>query len=76
MPIIELDEKEQKIPDLKFPVEIKLPSDVLNEASEDVDVVAESVTFHAELKNFYISAEGHLSQAYIEMKQRTLMAVL
>ena len=69
MPIIELDEKEQKIPDLKFPVSIKLPSNVLNEAIEDVDVVAESVTFAAEPKKFVISAEGDLSQANIEIKE-------
>ena len=69
LPIIELDEKEQKMPDLKFPVEIKLPSEILNEAIEDVDVVAESVTFQVEPKKFSISAEGDLSQANIEMKE-------
>lgn len=69
LPIIELDEKEQKIPDLKFPVLIKLPSEVLNETIEDVDVVAESVTFAAEPKKFIINAEGDLSQANIEVKE-------
>ena len=69
LPIIELDEKEQKIPDLKFPVAIHLPSEVLNEAVEDVDVVGESVTFMAEAKKFTINAEGDLSQAKIEMKE-------
>ncbi len=69
LPIIEFDEKEQKIPDLKFPVVIKMPSVVLNEAIEDVDVVAESVTFAAEPKKFSISAEGDLSQAKIEVKE-------
>ena len=69
LPIIELDEKEQKIPELKFPVAIKMPSGTLNEAIEDVDVVAESVTFTAEPKKFSISAEGDLSQAKIEIKE-------
>jgi len=69
LPIIELDEKEQKIPDLKFPINIKIPSSILNEAIEDVDVVAESVTFLAEPKKFTIHAEGDLSQANIEMKE-------
>ena len=69
LPIIEFDEKEQKIPDLKFPVAINLPSAVLNEAIEDADVVAESVTFIAEPKKFAISAEGDLSQAKIEVKE-------
>jgi len=69
LPIIEIDEKEQKVPDLKFPVSINVPSTVLNEAIEDVDVVAESVTFSAEPKKFTIHAEGDLSQAKIEMKE-------
>jgi proliferating cell nuclear antigen len=69
LPIIELDEKEQKIPDLKFPASIDIPSSVLNEAIEDVDVVAESVTFLVEPKKFTISAQGDLSQAKIEMKE-------
>lgn len=69
LPIIELDEKEQKIPDLKFPVTIKVPSSTLNEAIEDADVVAESVSFIAEPKKFSVSAEGDLSQAKIEMKE-------
>ena len=69
LPIRELDEKEQKVPDLKFPVKVNIPSSVLNEAIEDVDVVAESVTFLAEPKKFTIYAEGDLSQAKIEMKE-------
>ena len=69
LPTIDFDEKEQKIPDLKFPVSINIPSAALNEAIEDVDVVAESVTFLAEPKKFTISAEGDLSQAKIEMKE-------
>jgi len=69
LPIIELDEKEQKIPELKFPVSIKLPSSILNDAVEDVDVVAESVSFLAEPSQFTIHAEGDLSQAKVEMKE-------
>ena len=69
LPIIEFDEKEQKIPNLKFPVAISLPSSILNEAIEDVDVVGESVTFMAEPKKFTINAEGDLSQAKIEIKE-------
>ncbi|MCH8004354.1 MAG: proliferating cell nuclear antigen (pcna) [Nanoarchaeota archaeon] len=69
LPIIDLDEKEQKIPDLKFPVSVTVSSSILNEAIEDVDIVAESVTFLAEPKKFTIQAEGDLSQAKIEMKE-------
>ena len=69
MPTIELEEKEQKVPDLKFPVSIRTSSSVLNEAIADVDVVGESVAFIAEPKKFTLQAEGDLSQAKIEIKE-------
>ena len=69
LPTIELEEKEQKVPDLKFPISIKTSSSVLNEAIADVDVVGESVAFIAEPKKFTLQAEGDLSQAKIEIKE-------
>ena len=69
LPIIEFEEKEQKVPDLKFPVTIKTTSSILNEAIADVDVVGESVSFIAEPKKFTLQAEGDLNQAKIEIKE-------
>lgn len=69
LPIIELEEKEQKIPDLKFPVNITLPCSVLDEAVEDATIVAESLTLEAEPKKLNIMAEGDLSQVKIEIKE-------
>ena len=69
LPLIELEEKEQKVPDLKFPVSVNTSSSILNEAIADVDVVGESVTFMAEPKKFTLQAEGDLNQAKIEIKE-------
>lgn len=69
LPIIELEEKEQKVPDLKFPVEVKMPSGTLNEAIADVDIIGESVAFIAEPKKFTLNAEGDLNQAKIEINE-------
>ena len=69
LPIIELEEKEQKVPDLKFPVTIKTSSGIFNEAIADADVVGESVSFIAEPKKFTLLAEGDLNQAKIEIKE-------
>lgn len=69
LPIIELDEKEQKIPELKFPIAIETTAETLNDAVEDVDIVAESVSFIAEPKKFTIMAEGDLSKAHIEIPE-------
>jgi proliferating cell nuclear antigen len=68
LPIIELEEKEQKIPDLEFPTAITLPSTTLTNAIEDADIVAESVTLEVENGAFNIHALGDLSQAKIEIK--------
>jgi len=69
LPIIELEEKEQKIPDLKFPIKITLPSSMLTNIIEDADIVAESVTFEVEKGKFTVNASGDLSQAKIEVKE-------
>ena len=69
LPIIDSEEREQKIPELKFPVTVSMPSNVLSSSIEDVDVVSESVSFLAEPKKFTIQAEGDLSQAKVEIKE-------
>ncbi len=69
LPIIEMEEKDQKIPDLKFPLSVNTRSSVLNDAIEDVDIVGESVSFMAEPSKMTVSAEGDLSQAKIEIPQ-------
>ena len=68
LPLIELEEKEQRVPNLTFPIAISTTSRVLTDAISDADVVAESVTFAAEPEKLTISAEGDLSKAHIEIK--------
>jgi len=67
--IIDMQEKEQRIPQLTFPVSVETTADVLNEAIEDVDIVSESVSFTVEPKKLTISAEGDMSNAAIEIKE-------
>jgi proliferating cell nuclear antigen len=69
LPIIELEDKEQRVPDLRFPVTITTSSTNLSEAIEDVDIVAESVNFICEPSRLVISAEGDMSKADIEIKK-------
>jgi proliferating cell nuclear antigen len=68
LPLIDLDEKEQKIPDLKFKTTVMCPSGTLNDAIEDVEIVAESVSFQAEDKKFTVAASGDQSKAMVEIK--------
>jgi len=67
LPLIHVEEKEQKVPDLKFTATIHTDSSVLNDAIEDADIVGESVTFIAEPKRFAVSATGDLNKANIDI---------
>ena len=67
MPIIDLEEKEQKIPELKFPIKIITNSAILSEAIEDVSIVSEAASFTADNNVFLISGSGDISNANIEI---------
>lgn len=68
LPIIDLEQKEQRIPELNFGSIIKTHSSVFNEAIEDADIAGESVSFHAEPGKLSVSAEGDLTKAHIEIR--------
>jgi len=68
LPLIDQQEKEYKEPDLKFKSVIKCPSTMLNDAIEDVEIVAESVTFQSEDKKFIVSASGDSGKATVDIK--------
>lgn len=67
LPLIHVEEKEQKVPELKFNATIETDASVLNDAIEDADIVGESVTFIAEPKRFAVSATGDLNKANIDI---------
>jgi proliferating cell nuclear antigen len=75
LPIIDLEEREQKVPNLDFHVTVTLPSAIFNDAIADADIVAESVMFHAEPDKFDVHAEGDLSRASIEMKKSDVITI-
>ncbi|MBS3119614.1 proliferating cell nuclear antigen (pcna) [Candidatus Woesearchaeota archaeon] len=68
LPIIDLEEKAQKVPELEFPVQVETEAATFTEAIEDADIVAESVSFVADGGAFRVDAEGDLSNASIELK--------
>jgi len=68
IPILEINDKEQKVPDLNFPIMVQTDSSVITESIEDVSVVAESVTFLGEKGKLCVKAEGDLSKAFIEIR--------
>lgn len=68
LPLIDLEDREQRIPNLEFPLSINTQSHVLTDAVADADIVAESVTFSADADKLIIAAEGDLSRADIEIR--------
>lgn len=69
LPTIDIEEKEQKIPQLEFPVSITTQSIILNEIIEDANIVAESVSFEIEKGKFVVKAVGDLSHARLEINE-------
>ncbi|MBI4980696.1 proliferating cell nuclear antigen (pcna) [Candidatus Woesearchaeota archaeon] len=68
IPTLEIESKEQRVPELSFPYAIEMESGLLSDSMDDVSVVAESVTFLGEKGQLSIKAEGDLSKAFIEIK--------
>lgn len=67
VPIIALDDKEQKEPPLEFPVEISMPTALLSAAIEDADIVADSVSFICDTNKFTLAASGDLNDAEVDI---------
>ncbi len=65
--LLDLEEKEEKIPELKFPVKIETSTMVFDEAVQDMDVVAESVALIADKDRFVVEGEGTTSDARAEI---------
>lgn len=68
LPLIEIDEKEQKEPDLKFAMIVETEASSFSDAISDVDVIGETVAFTADASSLVISSEDELSKADVEFK--------
>lgn len=75
LPIIELDEREQRVPELTFSSGLKLHSSILTDAVEDVDIVGDSVQFTVTKDMFTVQAEGDLSHAKIEIQPSDVASI-
>ena len=69
VPLIDLEDRSQSLKDLDAEVNVTMPSKLLSEAIDDVDVVSESVKFKAEPGKLTISAEGDMSRADVELTE-------
>ncbi len=65
--LIEIDEKEQKVPDLKFPIKIHTNTITFDEAIEDMNIVSESVAFIAEKNKLTLQSSSNLNSANVDI---------
>jgi proliferating cell nuclear antigen len=63
LPLIDLEERTQKIPQLSSKAHVEFTSSTLNEAIEDMDIVGESVTFLVSKDKLIVSATGDMTKA-------------
>jgi proliferating cell nuclear antigen len=65
LPLIDLEERTQKIPQLSSKALVEFTSSTLNEAIEDMDIVGESVTFLIAKDKLVVSATGDMTKAEV-----------
>jgi len=63
--LLDIDEREQKVPSLKFNAKIETNTLVFNDAIEDMDVISDSLSLAAEQDNFIIKSEGNISSGKV-----------
>ncbi|MBI2508219.1 proliferating cell nuclear antigen (pcna) [Candidatus Woesearchaeota archaeon] len=64
--LIDIEEKEHHIPELEFKSNVIMNSKMLEDAVEDVGIVAESVALGLSKERMTIKGEGNLSNAHVE----------
>ncbi len=67
LPVLDMDERQQKIPELNFPVKVTTSTSIIADAIDDADIVGESVAFLADSNKVTIAAEGDLSKVKVEI---------
>ena len=67
IPLINVEENEQKIPSLTFKTKVTMSSSKFDDAVEDMGIVAESVSFTTEPDKFLVLAESNMKDARIEL---------
>jgi len=65
--LIDIDEKEQRVPDLKFAASLSTSSSVFEDAIQDVDVVSDAVVLCLEDGKFSVEGKGNVNHVISEI---------
>lgn len=75
LPLINLEEREQKIPELTFSSTIKTSTDLIGESIEDASIIADSLQFETDKEKFKIFAQGDLSNVSVGIEQDEITSI-
>jgi len=67
--LINIDEKEQKVPDLSFPISITAPTYIFDEAIEDMGVISDALSLIAEKNKLTMDSSSNLHSAKVEIQE-------
>jgi len=70
IPLITIEEAEQKIPSLQFATKVTLSSIRFDDAIEDMSIISESLSLHSHPDKFILKAESNLKDAMVELPAR------
>ncbi|MBS3152611.1 proliferating cell nuclear antigen (pcna) [Candidatus Woesearchaeota archaeon] len=65
--LLDIDDKEHKIPNLKFTAKVETNTLMFNDAIEDMDIIADSLSLQAANDRFVIQSEGNISSGKVEI---------
>jgi len=65
--LLNLEDREHKVPELEFPLTVETNSVIFENAIEDAGIVADSVAFIVDKDKFLIKSEGNISDANVEL---------
>ena len=70
IPLITIEENEQKIPTLQFGTKVSMSSVKFDDAIEDMSIISESLSLHSFPDKFVIKAESNLKDGMVELPAR------
>mgnify|MGYP001615578433 CR=1 FL=1 len=67
IPLISIEEAEQKLPTLSFATKVVMSSLKFDDAIEDMSIISESLSLNSQSDKFIIKAESNLKDAMVEL---------
>lgn len=65
--LLDIEEREQKVPNLTFSAKVQTNTLLFNDAIEDMDIIADSLSFNILGDKFVVQSEGNVSSGKVEI---------